>query len=171
MQCLMVEALELRIREATEDDLPAMEWEGEFIRFRRVYQDAMKEAKKGKRVILVAEAGDALIGQIFVNLHSTWRTSSFGQRTGYLHSFRVKPEFRNQGVGRRLILQAESDLKARGYRRAVISVAKTNHDALRLYRTLGYVAFREDPGRWSFLDHQNQVQHITEPAYILHKTL
>jgi ribosomal protein S18 acetylase RimI-like enzyme len=167
----MLEALELRIREATEDDLSAMEWEGEFIRFRRIYHDAMKEAKKGRRVILVAEVAEALVGQIFVNLHSTWRNIFFGQRTGYLHSFRVKPEFRNQGVGRRLIQKAESELKARGYRRAVISVAKTNHAALRLYRALGYEVFREDPGRWSFLDHENQVQHITEPAYILRKTL
>jgi hypothetical protein len=40
-----------------------------------------------------------------------------------------------------------------------------------LYEQLDYQVFREDPGRWSFMDHQNQVQHIHEPAFILRKRI
>jgi len=167
----MLEALDLCIREATEEDLPDLEWDGEFIRFRRLYQLAMEETKKGRRIILIAELKEQVIGQLFVNFHSTWRNSSFGQHAGYLHSFRVKPDFRNLGVGRSLILKAEGLLKERGYRQAVISVAKSNDAAMRLYQSLGFKAFREDPGRWSFLDHNNQIQHVFEPAYILRKAL
>jgi ribosomal protein S18 acetylase RimI-like enzyme len=167
----MLEALDVRIREANEEDLPALEWEGEFIRFRRLYRQAMEETKKGRRVILVAELNDQVIGQLFVNFHSTWRNSFFGQHAGYLHSFRVKPDFRNLGVGRNLILKAESLIKERGYKRAVISVAQRNDAAMRLYQSVGYAVFREDPGRWSFMDHNNQVQHVIEPAYILRKSL
>jgi ribosomal protein S18 acetylase RimI-like enzyme len=167
----MLEKVELRIRQATELDLPALEWDGDYIHFRRVYREAMKEVRKGRRVIFVAETDNQLIGQIFVNLHSTWRNSMIGLRTGYLHSFRVKPEYRNRGVGRQLILTAESVLAEHGFHRVVISVAKSNEGALRLYQNLGYEKFRDDPGRWSFLDHNNQVQHISEPASILRKSL
>lgn len=167
----MVERVEVHIRQATVQDLPALEWDGEYIHFRRVYQEAMKEAIKGRRVILVADCGGELIGQIFVNYHSTWRNSRPGQLTGYLHSFRVKSAYRNQGVGRSLIEAAESKLVEKGFQRVVISVGKRNTGALRLYQKLGYEIFREDPGRWSFLDHRNQIQHITEPAFILRKRL
>jgi len=167
----MLEALDVIIRNADERDLLALEWDGEYTRFRRLYREAMHEARKGKRAILVAEVGDLVVGQLFVNYHSTWRKSFFGQRTGYLHSFRVKPNFRNQGVGRNLIAQAESMLVQRGFNRAVISVAQTNEAALRLYQSLGYELFREDPGRWSFKDHHNQIHHIIEPAYVLRKSL
>jgi ribosomal protein S18 acetylase RimI-like enzyme len=168
---IMLEGLDLLIREATEQDLPALEWEGEFIRYRRLYQQAMNEAKKGKRAILVAEVGDRVIGQLFINYHSTWRNTFFGHHAGYLHSFRVKPEYRSQGVGRNLICKAESLLKQRGFKRTVISVAESNEAALRLYRSLGYDLYRRDPGRWSFMDHNNQVQHVSEPAFILRKLL
>jgi ribosomal protein S18 acetylase RimI-like enzyme len=167
----MLEEVDLRIRKATELDLPALEWDGEYIQFRRIYQAAMKEAIKGRRVILVAETENRLIGQIFINFHSTWRNTVIGLRTGYLHSFRVKPEFRNRGVGQSLIQTAESLLIANGFRRVVISVAKNNEGALRLYQNLGYKIFREDPGQWSFMDHLNQIQHISEPAFILRRTL
>jgi ribosomal protein S18 acetylase RimI-like enzyme len=171
MELRVVEALDLRIRLAAEDDLPALEWEGEFIRFRRMYREAMKEAQKGRRLILIAEVNGQVIGQVFINLYSTWRNSFFGSKAGYLHSFRVRPAYRNQGIGRSLILEAERLLAEQGYRHVVISVAKTNQDARRLYEQLDYQVFREDPGRWSFMDHQNQVQHIHEPAFILRKRI
>lgn len=167
----VIEAVDMNIRNADERDLLALEWDGEYTRFRRLYQEAMQEARKGKRAILVAEVGDLIVGQLFVNFHSTWRKSYFGQRTGYLHSFRVKPDFRNQGVGRTLIAQGERILKQRGFNKAVISVAQTNEAALRLYKSLGFEVIREDPGRWSFMDHHNQIHHVIEPAYILRKSL
>lgn len=167
----MLEIAGLQIREATEFDLSALEWDGEYIHFRRVYQEAMKEVKKGRRVIFIAEADTEHIGQIFVNLFSTWRNAVLGLRTGYLHSFRVKPAYRNRGVGRMLIQTAENFLISRDFQRVVISVARNNYGALRLYQQLGYEIFCDDPGRWSFLNHLNQIQHVAEPALILQKSL
>ncbi len=167
----MVDSVELCIRHADERDLASLEWEGEYIRYRRVYKEAMSEARKGRRVILVAEVGKELVGQIFVNFHSTWRNTRPGILTGYLHSFRVKPQFRNQGIGRQLIETAERLLIEHGFGQVVISVAIENEGALRLYKKLGYAVLRKDPGRWSYLDHLNKVRHISEPAYILRKSL
>ncbi len=51
----MAEAPPLVIREARAEDLPALEWEGEYRRYRLVYQRAYAEALRGRRILLVAE--------------------------------------------------------------------------------------------------------------------
>jgi ribosomal protein S18 acetylase RimI-like enzyme len=63
------------------------------------------------------------------------------------------------------------ELIAHGYNRAVISVAKENDGALRLYESEGYRIFGEDQGNWSYFDHEGVLQHIHEPAYVLEKQL
>ena len=165
----MAEAPPLVIREARADDLPALEWEGEYQRYRLVYQRAYAEARRGRRVLLVAESLGHVVGQIFVQVDSTL-TGGNG-RTAYLYALRVRPEARNRGIGTELVREAETILRQRGFLRAMISVAQDNHAARRLYERLGYEAFGEDPGHWSFFDDQGQVQEVHEPAFLLDKRL
>jgi ribosomal protein S18 acetylase RimI-like enzyme len=167
----MVEAIRYRIREAQASDLKALEWEGEYKHFRRVYQQAMREAERGNRLLLVAEVNEELIGQIFIAFENVWKNRFREGAAAYLHSFRVKQTFRNQGIGRSLLKRAEVELIAHGYNRAVISVAKENDGALRLYESEGYRIFGEDQGNWSYFDHEGVLQHIHEPAYVLEKQL
>ena len=159
------------IRIATSSDLPALEWEGEFRRFRRLYQRAMNEARRGRRILLVADMDGILIGQIFVQLHTVPADPKRIPRTAYLYSFRVRSEYRNLGIGSSLVLKAEESLRKKAFQRALIGVAKDNPGALRLYQRLGYEILSEDPGEWSFVDHKNRVQSIVEPTYILEKFL
>jgi ribosomal protein S18 acetylase RimI-like enzyme len=161
----------VRIREATEVDLPALEWEGQYRRFRLIYQRAMKEAQQGTQVLLVAEVNTTIVGQIFIQFNSVRADPRPQPYTGYLYSFRVKPGYRNQGIGSMLIEEAEDTLLERTYRRILIGVAKDNHDARRLYERHGYRVITEDPGEWSFVDHNGQLQHVVEPTYILEKFL
>jgi ribosomal protein S18 acetylase RimI-like enzyme len=161
--------LDYRIREATERDLPSLEWEGEFSRFRYVYRRAMKEAKKGRQTLLVADYNKHIIGQLFIlfsTVHADPRPIPY---TGYLYSFRVKPEYRNRGIGSSLIDRAEEILSERAFQRVLIGVAKINDGAQRLYERHGYHVIAEDPGEWSFFDHENQLQKVVEPTYIMEK--
>lgn len=167
----MVDTLGVRIRTATEADLPAMEWEGEYAHFRRVYRQAMREAQRDRRLIYVAEAADEVVGQLLVHLYSIWKDRFGGAKAGYLHSFRVKPDFRGQGVGSRLLRTAEQALVNRGYTRAVISVAKTNSRAQQLYLEHSYHLYTEDPGEWAYVDHRGRLVRMSEPAYVMVKTL
>ena len=167
----MAEALEVRIRPARDADLPALEWEGEYRRYRRLYQLAMKEAHQGRRILFVAEVSGKIVGQIFVQFSFTRPEFDVGIPTGYLQSFRIKTEFRNRGIGTSLINRAEDSLRNRGVRRAVVAVAKDNPDALRLYDRLGYIVLAEDPGQWSYIDDSGQLQHVFEPAYLMQKQL
>ncbi len=167
----MVERIEVVVRPAQRADLPALEWEGRYKHYRGLYRRAMDEADKGRGMLLVAEIAGRVVGQIFLQYRGGPATVKDTSTSGYLYSFRVRPEFRNQGVGTRLIERAETELRRAGLRRVLIAVAKENQGALRLYRRLGYSAYAEDPGEWSYIDHQGRLRRVIEPAFVLEKSL
>jgi ribosomal protein S18 acetylase RimI-like enzyme len=157
------------IRPARAEDLPALEWEGEYQRFRLVYRRAFADSLRGRRVLLVAEVEGKVVGQIFLQVDSA--LAGGDGRSAYLYALRVRPEFRNRGIGTELVREAEAILRQRGFTRALISVARDNDAARRLYERLGYEIFGEDPGNWSFFDEQGQEQQVHEPAFLLDKML
>lgn len=165
----MAEAPPVVIRKARADDLEAIEWDGEYRRYRLVYQRAYAESLRGRRVLLIAEADGRVIGQIFVQVDSA--LSGGNNRAAYLYALRVRPEYRNRGIGTELVREAESTLRQRGFVRALISVAKDNHAARRLYERLGYDVFGEDAGNWSYFDDRGHIQEVHEPAFLLEKML
>ncbi len=167
----MARAVPVEIRAATEADLPALEWGGEYSRFRRVYQRAMVDARQGRRLLLLAEAEGSIIGQIFIQFAAGKRARHAGVRTAYLYAFRVKAHLRNRGVGTQLMQVAERIVRQRGFGRVVISVAQVNADARRLYERLDYRVFAQDPGEWSYIDHAGRLQKIREPAFLMEKWL
>ncbi len=161
----------LLIRPLTARDLPELEWEGRYVHFRNLYLKTFNEYQQGVRMMLVAEHGGCIIGQIFI-LYGTIESDPYPDRyTAYLYSLRVRPEMRNKGVGRRLILEAEKDLIRRGFTRVLIAVAKVNDGALRLYERMGYSRIGDDPGAWSYTDHAGRLQRVNEPSFILDKLL
>lgn len=165
----MAEASTLIIRKARAEDLPSLEWEGEYRRFRLVYRRAYADSLRGHRILLVAEIEGKIVGQIFLQVDSA--LTGGNSRTGYLYALRVRPEQRNRGIGTELVREVEAILRQRGFTRALISVAQDNDAARRLYERLGYEVFGRDPGDWSFLDDEGREQEIHEPAYLLEKKL
>lgn len=159
------------IREAGPEDLPNLEWDGQYRHYRRLFARAMDEAQQGRRILLLAEVGEKLAGQIFVQLNTRANFASEGARSAYLYAFRVKRPFRGQGIGSQLLQEAEQRLRQLGYDRAVISVAKDNRAARRLYERHDYRVFDEDAGEWSYVDHQGVVRHVSEPAHVMEKWL
>lgn len=157
------------IRLAAEADLPALEWDGEYRHYRRLFHKAMEEARRGRRVLLLAEVDEQIVGQIFIQLSTKPAFSILGKASGYLYAFRVKQPHRNQGIGTHLITEAESQLRLRGHSRAVISVAIRNVAARRLYERLDYRIFSEDPGEWSYVDHLGRLRKVREPSFVLEK--
>lgn len=166
----MLDLSNLSIREVTEADLPALEWDGEYTHFRNIYRRALIESKQGHRILLLAELKQAVIGQIFIHLHHDGFDLT-KELNAYLYSFRVQDAYRNLGIGSLLLIHAEELLKEKGYLRTTISVAKENSDARRMYERHGYSICGEDRGEWSFLDHKGSLRNIREPAYILEKSL
>ncbi len=160
------------IRHIQESDLPALEWDGEFAHFRRVYADAYRRSMRGGLVMWVAELPDGgIIGQVFIQLNSNRKELADGRRKAYLYSFRIKPEYRSAGLGSRVLDVVEDDLRERGYNSVTLNVAKDNIGAQRLYERHGYRVVAHEPGVWSYPDETGQWQLVNEPAWRMEKRL
>ncbi|MBN1667261.1 MAG: GNAT family N-acetyltransferase [Anaerolineales bacterium] len=163
---------QLIIRLARRQDLPALEWEGEFTHYRNIFREAYQRYQKGETLLWIAELGQfGLVGQAFVQLQGTQPDLADGQERAYIYSIRVRPIYQNQGIGTRLLRTIEADLVARQYRYATLNVAKDNQSARRLYERLGYHVVAHEAGRWSYVDHRGKRQHVHEPAWRMEKNL
>src|SRR3990172_2003148 len=159
------------IRPMIEADLLILEWEGAYTQYRKVFRDTFDGMQRGERLLLVAAAGALIVGQVFIQLHSTDSSYADGRHRAYLYALRVRPAWQGQGLGTRLIAAAEATLRARGFDAAVIAAGQDNPGALRLYQCLGYRIFAEDPGVWTFSDEAGQQQVMQEPCWVLEKKL
>ena len=160
------------IRQANKDDLAGLEWDGEYTHFRRLYADTFMMVEQDKAVIWIAEvSGNGLIGQCFVSLKGSRPELSDGVTRAYIYGFRVRPAFRNQGIGTTIMHVIENDLKNRGFAQATLNVGKENHDARRFYDRLGYVIVGSDSGDWSYIDDKGKRRNMHEPAWRMLKDL
>lgn len=160
------------IRLATRADLLPMEWEGEFQHFRNVYANAFVRMQKGTSMIWVSEMPPlGLIGQVFIQLVCDRPELADGWQRAYLYSFRIKPLFRNQGLGSRMVDVIEDFLLSHHYSRLTLNVARDNPDAIRLYKRLGFQIVAEEPGVWSYPDDKGVWHTVHEPSWRMEKLL
>lgn len=163
---------QILIRQVTQEDLPALEWNGQYKHFRRLFKYAFQRAREGKAVLWVAELpGEGLIGQVFVQLVSHRKELADGEKRAYIYAFRVWPQFRGEGIGSLLMETAEEDLHRRGFERVCLNVGRDNPDALRLYERLGFDIVAPEPGIWSYIDHRGHRRQVNEPAWRMEKEI
>jgi ribosomal protein S18 acetylase RimI-like enzyme len=91
-------------------------------------------------VLLAAEADGTMLG--FVQMYPGF-SSLAAARTYVLYDLFVDPAARQRGVGRRLMEAAAEEARRRGAVSLVLSTARTNHRAQRLYESLGWVRDEE----------------------------
>ena len=164
---------EVLIRPLRRADLSALEWEGSYIHFRRLYARAYRRARKGNAMLWLAELpGDKLLGQLFVLLRSDVDLGlADGKHQAFIHSFRVRPAYRSAGLGSRLLENAEQDLRRRGFRLVSLNVAVDNSRAIHFYERKGYRRMGWDEGHWSYTDHRGVKQQVHEPSWRMRKKL
>lgn len=160
------------IRHLVQEDLPALEWQGEYRHFRRLYAEAYRRAQRGLAVLWVAELyGTGVIGQVFIQLLCDRSELADGNTRAYLYSFRILPSYRRAGLGSRMLQHVEADLRSRGFQRLTLNVARDNPLARSLYERHGFQIIAEEPGKWSFIDHNGVRQYVEEPAWRMEKAL
>jgi ribosomal protein S18 acetylase RimI-like enzyme len=160
------------IRKITKNDLPALEWDGEYRHLRRVYSFSFQAQESGKAVIWVAEHPDAgIIGQIFLQLISNRLELADGINCAHIYSFRIKPPYRGSGLGSAMLKKVEAYLHNDSFRYVTLNVAKTNQKAQRLYERHDYHIISHESGRWSFPDEEGVWHEVEEPAWRMQKAL
>lgn len=91
------------IRPIVRAELPQLEWEGQFSHLRKVYASAFEKHIAGKTIMWVADLPmKGIIGQVFIQLSSTRMDLADGQKRAYLYAFRIRPTYRNAGLGTRM---------------------------------------------------------------------
>ena len=91
----------------------------------------------GNAVFWTLEHDRELIGELyaFLNIEGD-KDFADGITTAYLCAFRVKKEYRGQGLGSRMMAAALADLKSRGFQRATIGASEERNKML--YRRMGF---------------------------------
>lgn len=163
---------DLDCRYLIKNDLPSLEWDGEYAHFRRLYRDIYQSACQGKAVMWVATMpGDGLIGQLFVQLLSGRLEIADGITRAYLYGFRVKELYQGKGVGSYMLRRAELDLTKRGFTLLSLNVGRNNHFARLFYERRGFHVTNKEAGYWSYLDDRGQRHQVHEPAWRMEKRL
>jgi ribosomal protein S18 acetylase RimI-like enzyme len=163
---------QVNIRQLRKNDLPALEWEGEYTHFRQIYTDAYYRSLRGLSVLWVADLRNVgIIGQVFIQLTCDRPELADGRVRAYLYSFRVKPDFRSHGLGKKILDAIEKDLVDRGFKYVTLNVAKDNPRAQELYERNGYHVVAHEPGIWSYTDPEGVWHQVEEPAWRMEKQL
>ena len=163
-------ASDLCIRHAIQEDLKALEWNGQYTHFRRLYRDIYQGTRNGRTLMWVVELQRiGVIGQLFVQLSSTRHDLADGSNRAYFYAFRIQPPYRGIGIGSKLLNFAEGDLLKRRFRWITLNVGQDNLAARRFYERHGYQVFGEEDGEWSFFDNFGVRQVVHEPAWRMQK--
>ena len=161
----------VNIRLLREDDLPELEWGDEYRRYRRIYREIFRNSQKGLSIPLVAEtSGDGIIGQVFLSQKEP--NANYGIRTRYyfLSSFRIKPDFRDLGLGDRMIRMCFQEVRNHRLRDIFLNCSADNDRARHFYEKHGFRIVRLDEGKWSYVNHEGLVVSEKESAYLMRKT-
>jgi ribosomal protein S18 acetylase RimI-like enzyme len=162
----------IRMRSATDADLPALEWNGEYRHFRQLYHEIFHSARQGEALLWVAELpSSGVIGQLFVQLASTRKELADGVTRAYIYGFRIQPAYRRKGIGSFMLRYVEEDLEKRGFQCVCLNVTKENVDARRLYERCGYAIVAVEAGYWSYVDENGTRQFVHEPSWRMEKQI
>ena len=160
------------IRLLREEDLPALEWDGEFKRYRRIYREIYRNSQKGLSIPIVAETeADGIIGQVFLSQKEP--NLNYGIRTRYyfLSSFRIKPQFRDHGLGSLLLEECEKQVRLHRIRDIYLNCDRNNNRARWFYQDHGFQVVRVDKGTWTYVNDEGFVVSEPQNAYLMKKTL
>ena len=160
------------IRLIREADLPELEWDGEYTRYRKVYQEVYRNSQRGISLPYVAETPeDGIIGQVFLTRKDPNPSYSPRSRYFFLSSFRIKPEFRDRGLGDRMIQICFQEVRNHRLRDIFLNCSSDNDRARRFYEKHGFRIVRLDEGKWSYVNHEGLVVSEKQSAYLMRKTL
>lgn len=89
---------------------------------------------------LVAQVEDEIVGAVWVRI-----MNDYGHIDDETPSFAISllNEYRNYGIGTKLMTQMLMKLKMQGYKRASLAVQKTNY-AVRMYKKVGFEIIDEN---------------------------
>ena len=105
-----------------------------------MFEVALQEPYDG-RFVMGAFDGDQIIGICGLVPFSRSQFPGF-EKAGDLIQLYVKPKYRRNGIGRKLVEElAEEGFRIPGIDKIILEVKKDNHQAIRIYEKAGFLIF------------------------------
>lgn len=92
----------------------------------------------GNTIFWTVEEDDELIGELYVFKDLSDKDFADGTSTAYLCAFRVREDYRGQGIGSKLLEHVLDDIKSKGFSKATIGVSPDEERNLKLYKSFGF---------------------------------
>ncbi len=131
-----------------------------------------RHLSSGNAIFWTLDNDGDLIGELYAFLNLDDQDFADGQTTAYLCAFRVKEEYRGQGLGSSMMKAALAELKEMGFHTATIGVGSDKPQNIKLYRRLGFHRkikdCHYDP---CGMDENNQPEYEEEAWWLLSKDL
>ncbi|HEX4702374.1 MAG TPA: GNAT family N-acetyltransferase [Pseudonocardiaceae bacterium] len=104
------------------------------------FAERLERQKNGRGALFIAWLSDEPVGDVYLWLEAAEEHQVRRNLPGValLTHLEVLPDFRNRGVGTKLVAMVEDYLCAHGHRRAALAVRDDNGRAAQLYYRLGY---------------------------------
>ncbi len=125
--------VEVEIRPARAEDLPALEWMGLFAAHKEIIGAAFEAQQQGEALMLLAVAGGFPVAQVWIDF-----VRKRPHRIATIWAVRTFYPLQGLGIGRRMMLAAEEAIRAHGIHRAELEVEPDNTAARRFYKRLGW---------------------------------
>ncbi len=88
--------------------------------------------------VYILETDDKIIGEITVHYGEKSPLETISGKRVYFSAFRILPEYRGNGYGKKFLNEVMSLLKCEGYSEFTIGVEETNEKAAHIYEILGF---------------------------------
>lgn len=138
-------AVPVTIRRCREEDLPAMEWYGEYTSHREIIRRAFAMQTKGDGCMIVADVNGFPAGQAWIDF-----VRKRHSRRATIWAVRVFSPFQRCGLGTRLMEAAECAVLEHGMAEVELGVDRDNIDVVHFYERLGYQACGTERGSYSY---------------------
>jgi GNAT superfamily N-acetyltransferase len=123
--------LNYECRLGTDEDIPRLEWNGEFSEHRAIIAQAFAAQAAGSGLVMVATVKTFPVAQLWVRFADQGRPPRFW-------AFRVMPSYQGHGIGAALLTFAEAELAKRNFEACEIGVDRDNLRVKLLYQKWGY---------------------------------
>ncbi len=114
---------------------PEKEWQ------QKAQKDYIKGIQAGRQEFLVIENEDQIIGEFHIYWKKNDTDEADGKKRAYLSAFRIHPEFRHQGFGKKLMTAVLERIKEKGFSEVTIGAYKHEPEIQKLYEKWGFTEF------------------------------
>lgn len=154
------------IRRTRADDLPALEWFGQYTPHREIIRTTFAMQERGEGVMLLADVNGFPAGQVWLDFVRKRR-----QRRATLWALRVFQPFQRSGLGTRLVAAAESVVAARGLPEIELGVDRDNAGVMAFYERLGYVPSGTERGSYRYRTPDGRTVDVTIDQWLMSKAV